>query len=121
MGFEQGRRTCFFTTVDPMNIPMLPPRVDESNRDASLRIQTGKIAQQSSVVRSKARAGHGEWYVWQTISNAIILYEPALMSHFEGFEDQIANWTCEDGKDCLMYGRDKSRLEYCLEQDGRIR
>lgn len=58
MGFEQGRATCFFATVDPMNIPVLPPRLEESNQYASLRIKTGKIAQHSLLVRSKARAGH---------------------------------------------------------------
>ena len=104
MGFEQGRPTFFFTTVDPMIIPMLPHRLEEGNQDASLRIQTVKIAQHSSLVRSKARAGHRNLYVWQTISSAITLYESELMSHFEGLGDNIANWTFEDGKDCLMYG-----------------
>ena len=43
-----------------------------------------------------------------------------LMKHFQGFRDRVSTWTFEDWQDCVKYGTDKIRFEYCLDQHGRI-
>ena len=43
------------------------------------------------------------------------------MHYFDGFRDQVADWTFDDWKDCLMNGTDKIRCEYCLDQNNRIK
>ena len=43
------------------------------------------------------------------------------MHCFDGFRDQVADWTFDDWKDCLMNGTDKIRCEYCLDHNNRIK
>ena len=89
--WSRRRRNCSSTgtAMDSMNIAMLTPRTEAG---------TQKLAQRSLLVRSKTRAGQG-LRIWQTISNAIILYEssPAdcvvkvVRRNLEGTEAEILN------------------------------
>ena len=52
VGVRQGQQTCFCTTVDTMNIPVLAPRVEANQpRFFFLQIENGKIARRSLAVR----------------------------------------------------------------------
>ena len=94
-----------------MNIPVLTPRVEvKSTTKTSLRIQIGKVAQRCLLVRLKL-AQDKALVSWQTISNAITLYESTSADRsFKVVRRNVDNTEAE-----LLYERD------LLERKGALR
>ena len=74
-GVRTGRQTCFFTAVDPMEISVLTPRYELNGpRKIAYTLKWGRM--HNAIFWSDLRLAQNSGLdSWQTINNAITLYE----------------------------------------------
>ena len=75
LGTQQGRQTCFLTVVDPVSIPILTPRVEEGKPKMLLYTLLWRRAHNAVRWLVPKLAQDKRLIFWQSMSNAINLYE----------------------------------------------
>ena len=97
IGVRQGRQTCFFTAVDPMNVSMLTPR-DEPNE--SRKIPYKLTGDEGTTCLLDLKTAHDKgWVFWQTITHAITFYNQCQLIAFKKWSEEF--WTMRKPKSCL--------------------